>query len=77
VADSTYGLALKSGGTVTGVVWPDGYSASRASGLVALIDPAGQFVAKEGDFVVAGGAEGADGLSHPCFNIHVETPPSS
>lgn len=74
VADPTHGLAFRRDGTVNGVVWPDGYRASRDSGVVVLIDPAGQIVAREGDLVVAGGAEGADGLSHPCVDIHVETP---
>jgi hypothetical protein len=77
VADPTYGLALKRGGTVNGVVWPDGFSAQRGAGVVVLIDPAGHVVAREGDFIAAAGAVGADGLSHPCANIHVEAQPSA
>jgi hypothetical protein len=74
VADSSYGLAFSNDGRVDGVVWPAGYTARRESGVVLLIDPAGQVIAHEGDHVVAGGAADADGLSRPCFNIRVEPP---
>jgi hypothetical protein len=77
VADPTFGLAFKRDGGVQGVVWPTGYGARRESGVVVLIDPAGQVVAREGDYVVAAGAEGADGLDHPCSDIHVEPQPST
>jgi hypothetical protein len=55
--DSTYGLGFKSGDRVRVVVWPYGYSARREKdGVVVLIDPSGQIVARDGDHIAAAGA---------------------
>lgn len=59
VYDSTYGLGFKSGDKVRVAVWPYGYSARREQdGVVVLIDSSGQLIAREGDTIVAAGANG-------------------
>jgi hypothetical protein len=56
VADSTWGLALRSNHMVEGVKWPFGWSARREAGGIALIDRSGRIVAQEGQHVsMAGG----------------------
>jgi len=50
-------LGFKSGDSVRVAVWPYGYAARREEdGVVVLIDPSGQVVAREGDTIVAAGA---------------------
>jgi hypothetical protein len=60
VADPTYGLAFKNPGYVQGAVWPFGYSARRESGVIVLLGPSGQVVAREGDRVLAAGGGSSD-----------------
>jgi hypothetical protein len=67
VYDTTYGLGFKSGDTVHVAVWPNGYSARRGQdGVVVLIDPTGRVVAREGDRIVAAGANGDTAVYVEC-----------
>jgi len=75
--DTTKGLAFKSGDTVHVVVWPNGYSARREQdGVVVLIDPAGRIVAREGDTIVAAGANG-DTAVYPQCDLQVNPSPAA
>jgi hypothetical protein len=64
VAAPYWGLAFErhgdpSGLSYTGVRWPFGYTARRGDdGVVVLIDPEGRVIAREGDRIVAAGANG-------------------
>jgi hypothetical protein len=73
IADPTYGLAF--GGDlpfVMGVIWPYGYSARRGDdGVVALIDPDGQVLAREGDRIEAAGAYGNEYVEYPQCDLRV------
>jgi hypothetical protein len=56
-----------------GVAWPNGYSARREQdGVVVLVDPTGRIVAREGDRIVAAGADGDDGIAYPECDLEVE-----
>jgi len=67
VFDTTYGLGFKSGDSVHVAVWPNGYSARRGQdGVVVLIDPAGRVLAREGDRIVAAGANGDTAVYVEC-----------
>ena len=77
VPDSVYGLGFEVRGNEVGAVWPDGYTARRENGKVLLIGPYGQVVAREGDYVEAGGALGSDGAAHACTGIRRQAPPST
>jgi hypothetical protein len=61
VADPRSGLAVAdSDGEVTVVRWPFGYTAHREAERIALVDPVGHTVAREGDIVEFGGGRGED-----------------
>lgn len=67
IPDPTYGLAFKNPGYVQGVIWPFGYSARRESGVIVLIGPSGQVIAREGDRVLAaGGGSSGDAVNVDC-----------
>ncbi len=54
----------------TVVVWPHGWAAREVDGVRELLDANGRVVAREGDFVSAGG--GSDSVRdwfHPCGEI--------
>ena len=60
IADDAAGFIVRHAeGFVTPIVWPDGY-AVRDRDVRQLIDPAGNAVAREGDFVSLGGGMNAD-----------------
>lgn len=62
-ANPQSGLGFKiASGEVLPVVWPYGYSARRGVSGTELIDEKGAVVAREGDFVTAGGGTGNDGF---------------
>lgn len=65
--DPTYGLGLRnSGGAVTGVVWPFGYTARREPGDIILLNRLGRIVAREGEHLTLAGGWDDDGVAHPC-----------
>jgi hypothetical protein len=67
VYDATYGLGFKSGDSARVAIWPNGYSARREQdGVVVLIDPSGQIVAREGNRIVAAGANGDTAVYVEC-----------
>jgi hypothetical protein len=67
VANSQSGLAFQdSAGGVTPVLWPFGYAARRGATGVELLDEKGAVIAREGDFVTAGGGTGNDGFFAVC-----------
>ena len=68
VANAQTGLAFQApSGEVLPVLWPYGYSARRGiSSGIELIDEKGKVIAREGDFVTAGGGTGNDGLFAVC-----------
>lgn len=77
VADPAYGLAYKEEEGTRGVVWPNGYSARRGQdGVVALIDPAGRIVAREGDAIESGGYWQGDNVAFPCGELDVNPSPA-
>ncbi len=71
-ADPTYGLGLRRGDTVHGVLWPYGYSARYEPGGIVLIDRTGRIVAREGDQIAMGGFMSDDGVNHPCYTPYLE-----
>jgi len=76
--DPSYGLGvLGQDGAVHGVVWPNGYSAQRQAGVIILLDPPGQIVARQGDEVVMGGVIHGNGVNYPCDppELQVQPPP--
>jgi hypothetical protein len=72
-ADPTYGLGLSYNGAVHGVIWPNGFSARRESDGIALIDPNGEVVAREGNRVQMAGVIGGGAVVYPCDppNLHL------
>jgi len=70
-ADPNYGLGYKHSGDVQGVIWPQGYSARRESGVVVLIDPTGRIVAREGDRIVSSGSYDENDVALPCGDLEV------
>lgn len=77
VANAQSGLAFQDqAGGVTPVLWPFGYSARRGVGGIELLDSGGAVIAREGDFVTAGGGTGNDGLFEVCpASLKVVPPP--
>jgi hypothetical protein len=77
VANAQTGLAFEDqAGGVMLVLWPFGYSASRGVGGIELRDAGGAVIAREGDFVTAGGGTGNDGLFAVCpASVKVVPPP--
>ena len=70
VPDPRSGLALATtGGERTPVMWPFGYSARLVDGQIELLDDSGEFVAREGDTVQAGGGFGAGGMFYACAGL--------
>ena len=53
-------------GVVDPVVWPFGFTIGQDLAAVALIDPTGQVVAREGDRIEAGGGANAEGIFVIC-----------
>jgi len=77
VADASYGLAFRRDGGTRGVVWPNGYSASRGKdGVVVLIDPSGRVVAREGDTISSAGYGDDSDVSFPCGDFEVTASPA-
>jgi hypothetical protein len=77
VADPSYGLAFKRNDGTRGVVWPNGYSASRGQdGVVVLIDPSGRVVAREGDTISSAGSWGDSDVGLPCGDLEVTASPA-
>jgi hypothetical protein len=71
VPDADYGLGFQRRGSEYGAIWPSGYSAQRVGGKIVLLDPAGHFVAREGDYVVAAGDTDSNGAGRACTQIRV------
>jgi len=70
VPDPRSGLALATpAGERTPVMWPFGYSARLVDGQIELLDDSGEFVAREGDTVQAGGGFGANNLFYACAGL--------
>lgn len=53
-------------GEVFQVLWPFGYSARSAGTGVELLDETGKVIAREGDFIQAGGGFGVNGVFGAC-----------
>lgn len=64
-AQSGLGLADATGATFP-VLWPFGYSARREAAGVVVVDETGKAVAREGEFIQAGGGFGNDGAFAIC-----------
>lgn len=77
VANGQTGLAFADPtGAVIPVLWPYGYSARRGVSGVELLDSGNVVIAREGDYVQAGGGTGNDGLFAVCpASIKVVPPP--
>ena len=77
VSDSTYGLAFQNPGYRNGTVWPFGYTARRQGGVIVLLGPSGNVVAREGDRILAsGGSAGDDAVGVYC-SIQVNPGPGA
>jgi hypothetical protein len=78
VATAQSGLGIRGGETgVVEVLWPFGYTARRAVSGNELLGHKGELLAREGDFVQAGGGAGADGIFAVCDGtVQVVQPPS-
>ena len=77
VADPSFGLALQNPGYRQGAIWPHGWSARRESGVVVLLGPSGQVVAREGDRILASGGSGPDDAVNVECDIHVNPSPGT
>lgn len=66
VKDGSVGLQSVDDGTVSGVVWPSGFSAERRSDGIALLDADGAVVAREGQVIHIGGGRGGTGTISVC-----------
>ena len=77
VADATYGLALENPGYRMGVVWPFGFTARRESGVIVLLGPSGNVIAREGDRIQAGGGSAGDDAVGVCGTIQVNPSPGA
>lgn len=67
VADAQSGLALAgNAGGVMQILWPHGYTARRDPTGIDLIGLKGEVLAREGDFVTAGGGGTAAGVFAVC-----------
>ena len=77
VADPSFGLALQNPGYRNGAIWPHGYSARREAGVVVLVGPSGQVVAREGDRILASGGSGPDDAVNVECDIQVNPSPGA
>jgi hypothetical protein len=77
VADPSFGLAFQNPGYREGAIWPHGYSARRESGVVVLLGPSGQVVAREGDRILAAGGSGPDDAVNVECDIQVNPSPGA
>lgn len=76
VTNQQSGLALQdTTGDVHPVLWPFGYSAQSGATGVELLDETGKVVAREGDFIQAGGGFGANGEFGVCAGSVTVVPP--
>jgi hypothetical protein len=67
VANAQSGLGFADpAGAATPILWPFGYSARRGVSGLEILDETGVVVAREGDFVQAGGGTGNDGFFAVC-----------
>jgi hypothetical protein len=69
VVDEEFGLAVLSGEDRTVVVWPHGWAAMDQDGTRILLNDHGDPVARVGDTIAFGGAEGPGGRIHACGEI--------
>jgi hypothetical protein len=70
VADEDAGVAVQGSAVSTiVVVWPHGWYAEDRDGVRTLLDADGHPVARVGDVIKFGGAEGADGRVRACGEI--------
>lgn len=78
VATAQSGLGLRDGaGGIVEVLWPFGYTARRGTGGIELIGHKGEVLAREGDFIQAGGGTGSDGVFAVCDGtVRVVPPPT-
>ena len=67
IESTQWGIAVREpSGAVREVIWPAGYSAARATGVVTLRDPSGAAVANTGDWVEISGGELGGGAWLAC-----------
>ena len=78
LATAQSGLGLRDGaGGIVEVLWPFGYTARRGTSGIELIGHKGEVLAREGDFVQAGGGTGNDGVFAVCDGtVRVVPPPA-
>jgi hypothetical protein len=69
VADADTGLAVHAGDERIIVVWPLGWSALDQDGMRILLDDLGDPIARVGDLIAFGGAEGPGGRVRACGDI--------
>jgi hypothetical protein len=67
--DEEFGLAVRSGEDRTVVVWPHGWAAVDQDGTRILLNDRGDPVARVGDTIAFGGAEGPGGRIRACGEI--------
>src|SRR4051794_15481371 len=75
VADPAFGLAFENTGHRIGAIWPHGWSARPESGVVVLLGPSGQVIAREGDRILASGGSGPDDAVNVECDIQVNPNP--
>jgi uncharacterized protein YceK len=67
VSNEQSGLALQAtDGTIVPLLWPFGYTARRGVTGIELLDNGGAVLAREGDFITAGGGTGNEGVFAVC-----------
>ena len=77
VSNAQSGLALEAiDRSIVPVLWPHGYTARRGLSGIELLDSGGAVLAREGDFITAGGGTGNDGFFAACpASVKVVPPP--
>jgi hypothetical protein len=69
VADQDVGLAVQMDRRITVVVWPHGWAAVEQDGIRILLNERGDPIARVGDQIAFGGAEGTAGRIRACGEI--------
>jgi len=69
VVDQEVGLAAQWAGQTTVVVWPHGWVAVDQDGVRILLNDQGDPIARAGENIAFGGAEGPDGRIRACGEI--------
>ncbi len=66
VPDSAAGVAIEAAGQHLPIHWPAGYAGRRDGGIVVILDPSGQIVARTGTHIDLNGGESERGVWIAC-----------